>query len=461
MSAQKKIYLLFFFASLLLQPAVFMAQQSAEQKTRILFLLDCSQSMYGLWGQEQKMVVAKRLLSQAVDSLRKVDNLEIALRLYGHQSPLAAGKRDCQDTKLEVPFGPKNHNQVLDKLKSIIPKGTTPIAYSLEKAANDFPPCANCRNVIILITDGIEECDGDPCAISLALQRNGVVLKPFVIGMGLDINVAEAFKCVGNFYNTETAPGFQQALAVVISQAMHNTTVQVNLLDIHGNPSETDVNMTFYDSFSKQIRYNFIHTINHKGNPDTIPIDPLGTYKLVVHTLPAVSKENINIIPGKHNIIALDAPQGAIQIKVNGINEYAGLKAVVRKKGEMQTLTIQSVNDIQKYLVGKYDLEILTLPRVYVSDVPVSQSHTTKVEIPAPGIVTIYTNGKGYGSIFLEENNELKWVCNLNELSTRETIVLQPGQYRAVYRPANSKQVISSKEIPFTIKPGTSAQVKF
>lgn len=436
-------------------------QNNTPQKTRILFVLDCSQSMYGLWGNEQKMIVAKRLLTKAVDSLRNVGNLELALRLYGHQSPLAAGQRDCKDTKLEVAFAAKNHNQIIEKIKSIIPKGTTPIAYSLEKSANDFPPCTNCRNIIILITDGIEECDGDPCAISLALQRNGVVLKPFVIGMSLSVEVADAFKCVGNFYNTETSVAFQNALNVVISQAMNNTTVQVNLLDIHGNPSETDVNMTFYDSYSKQIRYNFIHTINHKGNPDTIPIDPLGTYKLVVHTIPQVTKDNITIVPGKHNIIGLDAPQGSILLKINGINEYPNLKAIVRKKGDMQTLAVHDIDFTQKYIVGEYDLEILTLPRTFVKTVPVSQSHTTKVEIPAPGMVTVYSNNKGYGSIYVEENNELKWVCNLNEYSTRETIVLQPGQYRAVYRSANSKQVIYSKEIPFVIKSGSSSIVKF
>ncbi|CAG0956124.1 MAG: VWA domain-containing protein [Bacteroidetes bacterium] len=456
----KAIYI-FLFLFLIARINDCYTQNNTPQKTRILFVLDCSQSMYGLWGNEQKMIVAKRLLTKAVDSLRNVENLELALRLYGHQSPLAAGQRDCKDTKLEVAFAAKNHNQIIEKIKSIIPKGTTPIAYSLEKSANDFPPCTNCRNIIILITDGIEECDGDPCAISLALQRNGVVLKPFVIGMSLSVEVADAFKCVGNFYNTETSVAFQNALNVVISQAMNNTTVQVNLLDIHGNPSETDVNMTFYDSFSKQIRYNFIHTINHKGNPDTIPIDPLGTYKLVVHTIPQVTKDNITIVPGKHNIIGLDAPQGSIHLKINGINEYSNLKAIVRKKGDMQTLAVHDIDFTQKYIVGEYDLEILTLPRTYVKAVPVSQSHTTKVEIPAPGMVTVYSNNKGYGSIYVEENNELKWVCNLNEYSTRETIVLQPGQYRAVYRSANSKQVIYSKEIPFVIKAGSSSQVKF
>ena len=177
--------------------------QSSPQKTRILFVLDGSQSMYARWENGQKMQVATRLLRKLVDSLKGAQNVEVALRAYGHQYNVTSTGRNCKDTKLEVPFGPTNHEKIKERLQTIRPKGTTLIAYSLEQAANDFPTCANCRNVIILITDGIEECDGDPCAVSLALQKKGVILKPFVIGLGLDPSVMDAFKCVGSFYDAK------------------------------------------------------------------------------------------------------------------------------------------------------------------------------------------------------------------------------------------------------------------
>ena len=154
--------------------------QGEAQKTRILFVLDGSQSMYARWENGQKMQIATRLLRELVDSLDGVKNVEVALRAYGHQNNVTADGRNCKDTKLEVPFGPNNHEKIIERLQTIRPRGTTLIAYSLEQAANDFPSCSDCRNVIILITDGIEECDGDPCAVSLALQRRGVILKPFV-----------------------------------------------------------------------------------------------------------------------------------------------------------------------------------------------------------------------------------------------------------------------------------------
>lgn len=456
MSGIFKIALFFsFFLSF-----AFVEAQTKPQTTRILFVLDGSQSMYARWENGQKMQIATRLLRELVDSLRDIDNIEVALRAYGHQHNVYSGGQNCKDTKLEVPFSPSNHDKIIDRLRTIRPMGTTLIAYSLEQAANDFPDDPNARNVIILITDGIEECDGDPCAVSLALQKRGVVLKPFVIGLGLDPEVMDAFKCVGNFYDASTEATFQTVLGVVISQALNNTTAQLNLLDELNNPTETNVPYTFYDSFSGQIRYNFVHTINSRGNPDTIPLDPLGTYDLVVHTIPPVEKKNIKLTAGKHTIIAVDAPQGDLELKMNGFNEYKNLKAIVRQKNKKGTLVIQDFDVKQRYITGKYDLEILTLPRTYIEDVNIAQSRTTKVEIPQAGIVSISTGSKGYGSVFLETNDQLEWVCNLSELSTRESIALQPGNYRVVYRPVNAKQSVYTKEQSFTIESGQTTQIK-
>lgn len=434
--------------------------QSSPQTTRILFVLDASQSMYARWENGQKMQVATRLLRKLVDSLKTAENVELALRVYGHQNSVTANGRNCQDTKLEVPFGTTNHENIKDRLLSIRPKGTTLIAYSLEQAAYDFPNCSDCRNVIILITDGIEECDGDPCAVSLALQKKGVILKPFVIGLGLEPNVMDAFKCVGNFYDAKDEATFQQVLGIVISQALNNTTTQVNLLDELNNPTETNVPMTFYDHFSGQIRYNFVHTMNSRGNPDTIPIDPLGTYDLTVHTIPLVEKKDIDIVPGKHNVIAVDAPQGDLELKMSGYNEYKDLKVIVREQDKNEILCIQDFESKQRYLTGHYDLEILTLPRTLVEDVNIAQSRTTNVEIPQAGIVTISYPNKGIGSIFLEKEDKLEWVCNLSEMNTRESIVLQPGYYRVVFRPLNAKQSIYTKEESFKITSGQNTQVK-
>lgn len=455
-------HFVFFIACCLLPVAACFSQ---PKTTRILFVFDDSFSMFGEWQSGKKIDVAKKLLGEFLDSLtqKNAPDVEIALRCYGHQSSLWPGPRNCEDTKLEVPFGTiaSNAPKMKGVIQSLSPKGTTPIAHTLGKCADDFPADKNSRNIIILITDGIEECGGDPCAVSLELQRKGIFLKPFVIGIGMDLAFAEAFKCVGKYYDATTETGFKNVLNIVISQALNNTTAQVNLLDVSGNPSETDVAYTFYDEFSGAIRYNFMHTMNHKGNPDTIYIDPVATYKLVVHTIPPVEKSNIKITPGKHNVIGVDAPQGYLLLKIaSNTSGFQKLPCIVRKKGDMKTLHVQNFNEYEKYIVGKYDLEILTLPRINLNNVDIGQSKTTTIEIPQPGNAHFYKPAPGPASIYLEEKNKLVWVYNLNNALTQESLVLQPGKYRIIYRPQHAKESIYTVEKKFTVESGGSVQVK-
>jgi Ca-activated chloride channel family protein len=277
--------------------------------------------------------------------------------------------------------------------------------------------------------------------------------------MGLDESLKKTFDCVGRYFDATNESMFRDALNIVISQALDNTTLQVNLLDEASNPTETNVNMTFYDSQNGQPRYNFIHTLNSKGNPDTLVIDPLPVYRIVVHTIPPVSKENITLTPGKHTIVGIDAPQGTLTIKYDGTAEMRKVQCIVRKTDQLQTLHVMEINSSEKLITGGYDLEILTLPRIHLKNVRIDQSKTTTVQIPRPGIVTLVSNGQGYGSIYSTNEKELGWVCNLDDNLNRESVVLQPGRYKVVFRPKNSRESIYTIEKDFTIVSGESEVV--
>jgi Ca-activated chloride channel family protein len=425
----------------------------APELTRIEFLFDASQSMFGQWQSGAKIDVAKRLMNQLLDSLRNVENIELALRVYGHLKPFPP--QDCDDSRLEVPFTKGNIPQIMQVLQRVIPKGTTPIAKSLELCGNDFPQSPS-RNIIILITDGIEECGGDPCAVSQSLQKKGIFLKPFVIGLGLDPALKKTFECVGRFFDAANETTFRDALNIVISQALNNTSMQVNLLDQSHNPTETNVNMTFYDRFTGQVKYNFIHTLNSKGNPDTLVIDPLPIYKIVVHTIPSVTKDSVVLTPGKHTIIGIDAPQGDLIMKFDGPAEFKKVQTIIRRHGEMNTLNVQDFNSVEKYIIGKYDIEILTTPRINLDNVDIAQSKTTTLKIPRPGLVTFVANNQGYGSIYTMDSKEMVWIYNLDDNQTKETVVLQPGRYKIVFRPKNSKETLYTIEKDFSVISGES-----
>lgn len=443
----------------LLSPLAY-TQSTNDPLTRILFIYDASNSMNGQWEGQSKHITAKNLLNTALDSLKGIENIQVALRVYGHSKNYLDGQ-ECNDTKLEVPFKNNNFDKIKATLDGIQPKGTTPIALSLERSGNDFPNCKNCRNIIILITDGIEECDGDPCAVSLALQKNGIILKPFVIGLGLKDEFKDQFKCMGRYFDVTSSTVFGEVLDIVIAQALNATTAQINLLDVYAQPTETNVPMMLVNPLYHHVDYHYLHTMNHRGNPDTLFIDPTISYDLHVYTVPEVVKRGIKTRPAIHNIIALDTPQGSLTLLTGNKFSSKQPTAIVRLAGTMETLNAQRFSTTQNYLVGKYDLEIMTLPRKYLYDIEVSQSTNTKIEIPNNGQVTLIRNNVGYGAIFVKRNGKIEWVLDLNKNAKSETIRLLPGNYIVMFRSKIDHNIINTKWKDFTIKSGVSVSIRF
>jgi Ca-activated chloride channel family protein len=434
---------------------------NSQVTNRILFIFDDSYSMYANWNSNIKIEVAKKVMGDFLDSLKNVPNLQLALRCYGHTT-FFKPERNCKDTKLEVAFAEAKSNaaKIKQRIQRLEPLGTTPIAYSLGESASDFPACGNCRNIVILITDGIEECGGNPCEVSAELQKKGIFIRPFVIGVGLDLKFAAAFSCVGKYYDVSNEANFKDVLKLVITEAISQTTVQVDLLDILKNATETDVDMTFYEAGTAKAKYNYLHTINNRGNPDTLVLDPDLKYDLTVHTIPPVEKKNIAINRGQHNIIPLDAPQGFLRLELDGaINKYFPT-TIVRKAPEMKTLNVQDFGKTEKYIVGKYDLEVLTLPRIYIKDVEIKQSSVNSIKIPTSGSVLFNKPGNGFGSIYADDGKNVAWVCNFNPALINEIIYLQPGKYKVVYRLEFAKETLKTVERNFEVRSGTPLTVK-
>ena len=428
--------------------------------TRILFVFDGSQSMYGRWESGAKIDVAQRLMGQMLDSLQGIQadgNFQLALRVYGHQKPVPP--QDCSDTKLEVPFGNGNIYKIKRVLKTIKPKGTTPIAGSLMKSENDFPPCEDCRNIIILITDGVEACDGDPCVVSKRLQKKGIILKPFVIGIGLEDDFKDSFECVGTYFDASDENTFKNVLGVVISQALDNTTAQINLLDITGKPTETNVPILLYDHTSGKVKEAFMHTLNYKGQPDTLVLDPLIVYDMEIHTVPPVRVDSVVIFSGTHTHIGANTPQGDLELRASPRISQS-ISCVVKPSGREEILHVQDFGTTQRYLSGTYDLEILTLPRIIQKGVHIKASAKTTIAVPPPGMVTIQTGVSGFGSVFVQSEYGYEWVVNLSTSSERQVFQLQPGQYKVIFRSKFAQETGYSKSDEFRVSPGSSTIVK-
>jgi len=428
-------------------------QQKIPEKTRILFLLDASGSMLEQWERpnQTRWSVAKSILTKLVDSLGQNNKLELALRVYGHRSPQEI--KNCKDTWLEVPFKARSHTQIIQKLAEIKPKGVTPITYSLEQAAKDFPTNSGYRNIVILITDGIESCGGDLCAMSRALQKSGVFLRPYIIGLGM--RNPQSLECAGKYIDADTPGKFNDVLNEAIETSFAKTTVSVEILGENNRRTESNVNVSFLNSATGIPMYDFVHYRDRQGNPDTVQIDPVVDYDLVVNTIPPVVKKNIALNIGKHNVLTIPAPQGNVVVRQEGRRDN-NLQVVVRQKDKAELIHTQSSNETVRYLTGRYEVETLTLPR-RVFDVEIRPNETETILLPSPGIVNFNTTSTGYGSLYeIKADGTQTWVCNLNNLRHEFTLSLLPGQYKIVFR---VKQTTGSKFTgfkKFAVKSGTT-----
>jgi len=171
---------------------------NAQEKSAnsIYVILDGSGSMWQkLTDGEFKISAAKRVLSDFMQ--RDFEGFELAFRAYGHRR-----KGDCRDSELVIPFG--ESNAVIPKLKSFLktvnPTGKTPISYSLRAALKDF---GDRTGEIILISDGIETCDEDPCELVRLWREKNVQIKVHVVGLGLDKKSKNAMRCISEAAGTD------------------------------------------------------------------------------------------------------------------------------------------------------------------------------------------------------------------------------------------------------------------
>jgi Ca-activated chloride channel family protein len=433
--------------------------RSTTKPTRVLFILDASGSMAGKWKTETKMDMAKKILSHLADSLKR-ENIPFALRVFGHQKDKKF--EDCSDTKLVLPISANNYAKLSSTLDLINPNGYSPIALSLEEAVKDFPLTkSEQRPIIILISDGFENCSGDACDASNKLKNAGIYLKPYIIGLGLTDEHKKKFECVGQLFDIREESNQNQAqiASVVITSVMNPTSLQINLLNQNDKATESNVNMTFSDAENNSVKYNIYHTLNASGMPDTLFIDPNNRYNLKVHTLPSKKLSDIQLTSGKHTIKALETPQGQLKINMPGNVKSKNIKCIIKQNE--QIINVQEINSSVNYLVGNYDIEILTTPIIRYNNIDILQSQSKAISVAAPGNVLI-NKPSGYLYIFKKDaKNVAEKIATIDVNTTKETISLQPGSYELLFRPKSSTTSKNSIQKKITVISGASNSITF
>ena len=182
---------------------------------------------------------------------------------------------------------------------------------------------------------------------------------------------------------------------------------------------------------------------------------------LVVNTLPKVEKKNIVLQKNTHNTIVVDVPQGFIKVRfINAAKPYQ-IDTRIMQTGNPATLNVQKMNSTDKYIVGQYEIEILTLPRTYAK-VDVTQSSTSTIDVIAPGFFSYRANNLVSAQVFLKrDDGKMEWVCNLDPTVLSGNWQLQPGNYRLVYRQKNLRSSSYTIEKDFRINSNKTTTLNF
>lgn len=159
-----------------------------SETVNVAILLDASGSMAGEVTGGQKMDLAKSAIQKYAADLP--DGSNIMLRVYGHEGNGTDADKamSCASNEVVFELGGYDEQKFKASLDQFAPAGWTPLAGAIEAAEADLmeQKGENVRNVIYVVSDGIETCDGDPVAAAASLNASDIQAEVNIIGFDVD-----------------------------------------------------------------------------------------------------------------------------------------------------------------------------------------------------------------------------------------------------------------------------------
>jgi hypothetical protein len=255
-------------------------------ETNMLFILDSSNSMWGQIDGTAKISTAKSVLANLLTDLP--GDTRVGLMAYGHRA-----KGDCRDVELLAGIGGESTVGLLQKIKGITPKGSTPIAASLRESEGAFARIMEENNHVVLISDGIETCEGDPCKVAADLVAKGLNVRVHVVGFEVDADARRQLQCIaeagnGRYFDAQSAQALQQAVTEVRQVAQAEP-----------EPKPATATAVFRDDFDGEDLADHWEVFN--PNPDAFIVED-GNLLVISSTPASLAEGNIG------NLIRLNAP---------------------------------------------------------------------------------------------------------------------------------------------------------
>ncbi|MEZ5044035.1 MAG: VWA domain-containing protein [Saprospiraceae bacterium] len=462
---KKSIFILFILG--------FLFQANAQEQkapSPILFIYDASGSMWGQLDGKTKKEIASEVLSTAINKLPADQN--IGLIAYGHRT-----KGDCQDVEFLVALDNHSKVKINDAIKGINPLGKTPLAYSAIQAINSLKT-SKTKATIILVTDGIESCDGNICEVVTAAKAEGIDFKMHIVGFGLKEGETEQLKCAanaggGNYYDAADASGLGDVLTEATAETIDDSPGTFTVFTIKNGKPIDGLVKAFKAGTQEEV--DAIRTYG-----DTVFLSlPAGKYDLTAMALEnsrvePIFMSNIEAFDDKiaHQTISFDA--GKINlITLNNEEGWDCTSKVINKAGKVvggsRTYGRPKLIEVNP---GVYDVEIQglvmrgletihTFKEVVVeSGKTIDISHSFKTGKASIGVTS---NGVLVdATIDIKEKNTGKSVAGgrsyTSPSSNPKEFMVNPGIYEVVIKAVKKEMAGKSQTFTIEVKQGETVE---
>ncbi len=452
------------------KPKVASVAKEHALSNKLIFILDASGSMWGQVGGTAKITIAKEVLTDIIRELP--DNTVAGLVAYGHRR-----KGDCNDVQELIALKELNKEAMIEQVKKLNPKGKTPIIRSVRLTAERIKHLKE-ESTILLISDGKETCDPDPCALVKELKASGIKFTLHVIGFDVTEEEKKELECMareggGKYFTAANAKEFRLAAKEVVKKATPTYGTLHIKVSKNGKPFFTAVSITDLKTGKSWAPGNS----SGKTGIAKIKLEP-GNYTAELKDLgvsggktPSVKLTNIVIMSGETVQRSADFSDGTLMITTLRNNIPFKGYIFYYRQGENKHFHNESTNPKtgqlkRKLLPGIYRIKVKTdsivgKPVVIIDDLEIPPGGIVKktAEFFA-GEITISStlNGKPHEMPFKVFNSAGKQIYKSWSSGGQRLIRLAAGTYTIKVTTYVDKSTKSFENI--IVKIGQSQSVK-
>lgn len=234
----------------------------AQAETATVLVFDASGSMWNpMEGDTTRIEIARDVIEGYF--IERNAKEPVAVLAYGHRR-----RGDCQDIETVAELGEHAPIDLAQKIRNLNPQGMTPLTASMQKAFDLIPRTAESAD-IVLVTDGLENCSGDPCALAAEMAESGINVRAHVVGFGMTEAEVATLACVaeqtgGQIFHANSGEELASALGTVVELQEIPVRVALPEIEIRG-PATTSAGARFIVEWSDVIRGQDIVTIVPAG----------------------------------------------------------------------------------------------------------------------------------------------------------------------------------------------------